>query len=85
MKLYAVTAIDVGDTTDGHANLLDVFHTREQAMAFVEKDKANIIKKNDTEFEVVKDFEIFLDSSCLYGYIWDIHEIDTDEARGDAN
>lgn len=79
MKLYAVTAIDIGDTVNGHASLQKVFTTREVAKKWIELDKKNMIDTYGVSFEVNEDGELFVDSSYQLGCIWDIHEIDTDK------
>ena len=79
MKLYAVTAIDVGDSSDGHASLQKVFTTREEAKKWIERDKRVMIRQSGGSFDIDENNVLFRDSSYQCGCTWDIHEIDTDD------
>ena len=83
-KNFVVTAIDVGDTCDGHARILGVFDTHEEAEAYVKEDMKDVFnnmgRDDDSIFDEVK-HEVWLDGSKTKGCIWDILDLNKPEEQ----
>lgn len=75
---YIVTAIDIGETCDGHARLLGSFRSREDAEAFVKEDmKDTLATMGVDDNTIIKwdEHEIWVDYECNRGCVWDILEV----------
>lgn len=75
---YIVTAIDIGETCDGHARLLGSFGSREKAESFVKEDMKDTIATMGADDNTVIKWdahEIWVDDKCDRGCVWDILEV----------
>lgn len=75
---YIVTAIDVGETCDGHARLLGSFDDREEAEAFVKEDMTDVLATMGVDDNTIIKWdahEIWVDDECNRGCVWDILEV----------
>lgn len=78
MKIYAVTAIDVGDNENGHAELIGSFQTREGAKRFITACMEDMRAKSASSFfESDGESELWTTPYHTEGCIFDIHELDT--------
>lgn len=75
MVKYIVTAVDVGETVDGHASVIGVFDTRAAAEAFVHEDMQAIAESGGDIVDKAN-FEVWEDEAKTSGCIWDIHAVD---------
>lgn len=88
MQRFAVTAIDVGETCDGHARLLGLFETREQAEEFVKEDMKDTFHHMGNDegsiFDETK-HEVWADKHYSNGCIWDILDLSNPEEQEKDN
>jgi len=81
-KNFAVTAIDIGETCDGHARLIGVFDTHEEAEAFVLEDMKDTLNSMGSDEQTIIDenkHEIWADKHHSNGCIWDILDLNKPE------
>lgn len=83
-KNFVVTAIDVGETCDGHARIIGVFDTFKEAEAYVNEDMIDVFNgmgaDDDSILDEVK-HEVWLDGSKTKGCIWDILDLNKPEEQ----
>lgn len=82
-KNFVVTAIDVGETCDGHARLLGSFGSRDEAEAFVEEDMKDVLATMGVDENTIIKWdahEIWVDDKRDRGCVWDILEVAPDSA-----
>ena len=76
-KIYVVTAVDVGDSCDGHARVLGAFKSKDDAKNYVRNDMEDMcdqlantgIRVDFDKMEIVNDGE---DTVCC----WSISEVE---------
>jgi hypothetical protein len=81
---YIVTAIDIGDTCDGHSRLLGVFGSRKGAEDFVKEDMKGVLATVGTEDNTIIKWdahEIWIGEEYVRGCMWDILEVALDSAN----
>ena len=81
-KNFAVTAIDIGETCDGHARLIGLFDTHEEAEAFVKEDMKDVLATMGADEDTIIKWdahEVWADKHYGAGCIWDILDLNEQE------
>ena len=85
---FAVTAIDIGDTSNGHARLVGLFKSYDDAHTYVVEDMKDTLACMGQDENTTVDwnkFEIFADKDKNSGCIWDIHNVKDVEIVGEED
>jgi hypothetical protein len=80
---YIVTAIDIGETADGHARMIGIFGSHKQAEDFVREDMKDVLATLGADDDTIVKWdahEIWVDDRQDSGCIWDILEVDPGSA-----
>lgn len=76
MQGFIVTAVDVGESCNGHASILGFFDNEESAKNFVLADMKSMARINGGSAIInTAKFEVWKDEEMINGSMWTIHDL----------